>query len=108
LSAVWEKNMTFVRKPVRPGYQPISTGSGSHTYGDGLNCQKVYKSWSYLTWLINILGGRITPMPKKGLIIWFVNHSFVKTDQPITRSNGSPRFVKLVENSGWLMAKSFN
>jgi hypothetical protein len=24
----------LVRKPVRPGYQPISTDSGSHTYGD--------------------------------------------------------------------------
>jgi hypothetical protein len=69
--------------------------------------KSVYKNWSYLTWLINILGSMITPMPTKGLIIWFVNHGFVKTDQPVTRSNGSPRFVKLVENSGWLIAKSF-
>ena len=31
-----EAELQKVRRPVRPGYQPISTGSGFHTHGDML------------------------------------------------------------------------
>ncbi|NJK70599.1 MAG: hypothetical protein HC849_04425 [Oscillatoriales cyanobacterium RU_3_3] len=62
---------------------------------------------------MNIVDGTIEPMSKKDLIIWFVNHSFVKNDQPVTRSISkfykavrvSLNRLKIVDDS-WLKASA--
>jgi hypothetical protein len=43
---------------------------------------------------------RVPKTKAKNFLSHFVNQSRCKTDQPIKRWNGMPRFVKLVENNG--------